>query len=199
MDLHVHTIYSGDSTISPKLIVEKLHTHPLIKGVAITDHNNLKGYFKIHKLAKVYEDLFILPGIELSTRKGDIIILGIEEEPSYPISLNSAIDFAQETDGIVLIPHPYRSLGIGDFAMTIEAHAVEVLNPTATPNENMLARKLAKARNLPGVAGTDAHSVKELWTVFTELNAQPTISSVLNSIKKGYVKTVSTDNQLTII
>lgn len=190
VDLHLHTVFSGDSTISPKLIVDQLHAHPLIKGVAVTDHNTLEGYFQVHKLASVYEDLVILPGIEIGTEKGDIVILGIEEKPEYPMTLNSVIDFAKVTDGVIVIPHPYRSLGIGDSAMNIDAHAIEILNPTATPKENMLAQKLAKTKNLPGVAGTDAHNAREMWTVFTEVEAQPTVESVLNAIRKGFVKAV---------
>jgi len=192
VDLHLHTVFSGDSTINPKLIVDQLHAHPTIKGVAITDHNTLDGYFQVRKLASVYEDLVILPGIEIRTDKGDLIILGVEEKPEYPVTLNSAVEFAKETDGVIVIPHPYRSMGIGDFAMNIEAHAVEVLNPTATPKENMMAQKLAKTKNLPGVAGTDAHSAEEMWTVFTEVEAQPAVESILNAIKKGLVKAVAT-------
>jgi predicted metal-dependent phosphoesterase TrpH len=190
VDLHLHTVFSGDSTISPKLIVDQLHTHPLIKGVAITDHNTLEGYFQVRRLASVYKDLMILPGIEISTEKGDIIILGIEEKPEYPVTLNSAIEFAKTKNGVIVIPHPYRSRGIGDLAMDIDAHAIEVLNPTATPKENMLARKLAKIKNLPGVAGTDAHNARELWAACTEVEAQPTTESVLNAIRKGFVNAV---------
>lgn len=191
VDLHLHTVFSGDSTISPKRIVDQLHAHPLIKGVAITDHNTLEGYFQVRRLASVYEDLLIIPGIEIGTEKGDIIILGVEEKPEYPVTLNSAIEFAKATDGVIVIPHPYRSMGIGDLAINIDAHAVEVLNPTATPKENMLAQKLAKTKKLPGVAGTDAHNAREMWTVFTEVEAQPTVKSVLNAIRKGFVRAVA--------
>lgn len=192
VDLHLHTIFSGDSTISPKLIVDQLHAHPTIKGVAITDHNTLEGYFQIYKLASVYEDLVILPGIEISTEKGDIIILGVEKKPPSPMTLDSVIEFAKATDGVIVIPHPYRFLGIGDLAINIDAHAIEVLNPTATPKENMLARKLAMARKLPGVAGTDAHNPREMWIAFTEVEAQMTVESVLNAIRKGFVKAIAT-------
>ncbi|MDH5494940.1 MAG: PHP domain-containing protein [Candidatus Bathyarchaeota archaeon] len=190
VDLHLHTVFSGDSTISPKLIVDQLHSHPLIKGVAIADHNTLEGYFQVHRLASVYEDLVILPGIEISTEKGDIIILGVEEKPEYPVTLNSAIEFAKTKNGVIVIPHPYRSRGIGDLAMDIDAHAIEVLNPTATPKENMLAQKLAKTKGVSSVAGTDAHNVRELWTVSTEVDAQLTVESVLDAIQKGFVKAV---------
>lgn len=191
VDLHLHTVFSSDSTISPKLIVDQLHAHPFIKGVAVTDHNTLEGYFTVRKLASVYEDLVILPGIEISTNKGDIVILGVEEKPEYPLTLDSTIEFAKATDGVIVIPHPYRSLGIGDSAMNIDAHAIEVLNPTATLKENMQAQELARAKNLPGVAGTDAHNVKEMWTVFTDVEAQPTVEGVLNAIRKGCVKAVA--------
>lgn len=195
VDLHLHTVFSGDSTISPKLVVEQLHAHPLIKGVAITDHNTLEGYFQVSKLATVYEDLLILPGIEISTEKGDIIVLGVEEKPGYPMILNSVIEFAKEKDGVIIIPHPYRSMGIGDLAGDIDAHAIEILNPTATPKENMLARELAETKNLPGVAGTDAHNAGEMWTVFTKVEGQLTVEGVLNAIRKGFVKAVASRAQ----
>lgn len=190
-DLHLHTAFSGDSTIHPKLIVDQLVAHPLVKGVAITDHNTLEGYFRVRKLARMYEDLVILPGIEISTNKGDIIVLGVEEEPNYPTRLNAIADFAEDRDGVVIIPHPYRTLGIGDSANSISASAIEVLNPTATLRENMLARKLAEARRLPGVAGTDAHHPSELWTVFTEMECLPTIEGVLRAIRRGSVRPVT--------
>jgi hypothetical protein len=188
VDLHLHTVFSSDSTIGPKLLVEQLHNQPLIKGVAVTDHNTLDGYFQVRKLAGVYEDLVVLPGIEIGTDKGDLILLGVEEKPRLSTDLNSATDFAKARDGVVLVPHPYRSLGLGDLAMGVEAHAIEVLNPTATFEENMMAQKLAKARNLPGVAGTDAHSPKELWTTFTEVNVRPDCESVLEALRKRSVE-----------
>jgi predicted metal-dependent phosphoesterase TrpH len=188
VDLHLHTVFSGDSTISPRLLVEALQTHPIVKAVAITDHNNLKGYFQARKFASAYEDLVILPGIEVGTEKGDMIVLGVEEEPRYPLTLSSVVDFANDRNGVIVVPHPYRSLGIGDLAMNIEADAIEVLNPTATLKENEMAQKLAKTRNLPEVAGTDAHNARELWTVFTEVEAELSVDSILNAIRKGFVK-----------
>jgi predicted metal-dependent phosphoesterase TrpH len=188
VDLHLHTVFSGDSTLHPKLVVDQLVAHPVVKGVAITDHNTLKGYFRVRTLASVYEDLVILPGIEISTNKGDMIMLGVEEQPSYPMRLDTLMDFAKDRDAVVIIPHPYRTMGIGDSANRTSANAIEVLNPTATPRENMLARKLAKARKLPGVAGTDAHHPSELWTVYTEMEGAPTAEGVLSAIRKGAVR-----------
>ena len=191
IDLHMHTWFSGDATISPKLIVEELHAHSFIKGVAITDHDTLQGYFHARKLAVVYEDILVIPGIEVTTQQGHINILGIEEKPTHLPSVESVVDFARERDGTIIIPHPYRELGLGDVAGKIQADAVEVLNAYSTSKENIKAQELAKAKALPGVAGSDAHTQKYMWATYTEIEADPNVDDVLKAIKKGLVKLAS--------
>jgi len=198
VDLHVHTSFSGDAITNPKLLVEALYAHSTVKGVAITDHDTLEGYFQVRKLATTYQDLLVIPGVEVSTIQGDIILLGIEEKPPRMSTLESTVDFAMERAALIVIPHPYRLRGIGDAAEKIRADAVEVVNPWATPNENKLAEKLARARNLPGVAGSDAHNVDQLWAAYTEVDADTDVGNVLKAIKNGRVKTVSTKHSLNV-
>jgi len=198
VDLHLHTKFSGDASINPRQVVDALYAHPTIKGVAITDHDTLEGYFQVRKLATVYQDLLIIPGVEVSTRQGDIILLGVEEKPAYMSTLERVIDFAQERAALILIPHPYRVHGIGDAAERTPAHAVEIMNPWATPRENKLAEKLAKARNLPGVAGSDAHKPDQMWTAYTEVDAEPDVDGVLHAVKNGRVKAVQTRHYLNV-
>ena len=188
IDLHVHTKYSADSQITSKELVDQLHAHPFIKGVAITDHDTIRGYEEVSKLAKVYEDIIIIPGIEITVENCHLIILGVEECPKYPSSIVNVVDFAREKDGTVVIPHPFRELGIGEASESIEADAVEVLNPHATHEENKKAEILARKINLPGVAGSDAHSVGELWLAYTKVDAMQEVCEVLNAIKTGRVK-----------
>lgn len=192
IDLHVHTRYSGDATITPKELVDQLHAHPFIKGVAITDHDTVKGYEEVRKLAKAYEDILVIPGIEASVENGHLIILGVEECPKYPSSIEGIIDFTKERDGIVVIPHPYRENGIGDVAENIEADAVEVLNPHATQEENKKAKNLARRINLPSVAGSDAHSLQEMWLAYTRVDAKREVNDILKAIKNDRVKVAST-------
>lgn len=199
IDLHVHTIFSDDSTINPKLLVDSLYAHSIIKGVAVTDHDTLEGYFQVRKLATVYQDLLIIPGVEVTTKEGHFMLLGIEEKPPYMATLESVVDFAMERAALIVIPHPYRvNSGIGDAAERIQADAIEVINPSASLRENRLAEKLAEARSLPGVAGSDAHKPDQLWTAYTEIDAELDIGSVLNAIKNGRVKAVSTRHYLNV-
>jgi predicted metal-dependent phosphoesterase TrpH len=198
IDLHLHTRFSGDSVISPRQVVDALYAHPTVKGVAITDHDTLEGYFQVRKLAATYEDLVIIPGVEVSTKQGDIILLGTEEKPAYMSQLESVTDYAKERAALIVIPHPYRVQGIGDVAEETLADAVEVINPLATSQENKLAEKLAKARNLPGVAGSDAHRPDQMWAAYTEIYAEPNVDSVLKAIKNGRVKAIQTKHYLNV-
>jgi len=198
IDLHVHTSFSGDATISPKLLVDTLYAHPTIKGVAITDHDTLDGYFQVRKLVTVYQDLLVIPGVEATTTLGHIILLGVEEKPPYMSTLESVVDFAKERAALLVIPHPYRVSGIGDAAEKMSANAVEILNPWASFGENKLAEKLAKLRNLPGVAGSDAHKPEQMWTAYTEVDAEPDVVSVLSAVKNGRVKAVSSRHYLNV-
>jgi len=192
VDLHLHTKFSGDAQLSPKLIVNELHAHPFIKGVAITDHNTLQGYFQVRKLAEPHEDLIIIPGTEVATPDGEVILLGVEETPRYPLTVDTVIDFADQRAALIVLPHPYREMGgLGDLAEKIQAHAIEVINPSATPAENKMAEELAERRNLPGVAGSDAHVLSQMWAAYTEVEAESNVDGILKAIKTGNAKPVA--------
>ncbi len=146
-----------------------------------------------HRLASSYGDLKIIPGIEVSTNHGDIIILGVEEKPPHASTVWEAVDFAKGREGVIILPHPYRIGGVGDLAETLSADAIEVVNPTATRRENKMAQELARTRKLPGIAGSDAHTPAHMWTAYTEVNANSNISEILKAIRNGRVKPISRD------
>jgi predicted metal-dependent phosphoesterase TrpH len=190
VDLHVHTNASVDSFINPKFLVDSLYAHPVVKGVAVTDHNTVEGCKQVRKLAKAYNDLVVIPGVEVTTQSGDIILLGIEERPDALLPLESVVDFAKQRAALIVIPHPFRVSGIGEAAEKIAADAVEIMNPWASPEQNKLAEQLARDRHLPGVAGSDAHKPDELWVAFTEVDSEPDVSAVLKAIKNGRVRAI---------
>ncbi|MGB9676084.1 MAG: PHP domain-containing protein [Candidatus Bathyarchaeales archaeon] len=190
-DLHVHTNYSFDASIHPKTIVERLYAHPFIKAIAITDHNTCEGYHKIRELARAYQDILIIPGVEIATTEGDLIVLGIEELPSKTWTVREVIDFARQNGGLVIVAHPYRAYGLGDSAKKYPVDAIEVLNGASSQNVNKLAENLAKTMGLPGVAGSDAHSVEDLWTAYTEVQAALDVDEILRAVKSGLVRVAS--------
>jgi len=186
-DLHIHTTYSGDSTVTPKSLVEKLMAHNSIKAAAVTDHDTPAGIAVTRKLAAAYPDILIIPGVEISTPEGDILVLGAEETPALPWTMENVVDFVRDNDYVSVVAHPYREYGMGDLARNYKVDSIEVINGESSPNANKLAQNLAKSMNLPGVAGSDAHSPSELLTVYTEIQAGLNVSEILKAIRKGLV------------
>jgi len=194
--LHIHTKYSADASINPKTIVDQLCAHPSIKAIAITDHNTLEGYRHVRQLASSYKDILIIPAVETGTPHGDIIILGTEELPPTPWNIQSVIDFAKQRGALTIVTHPYRGFGLGDTARNYSFDAIEVLNGASIPHVNKLAENLAKTMGLPGVAGSDAHSAEELWTVYTEIQATSDTDEILKAVKNGLVKVARTEKSI---
>jgi predicted metal-dependent phosphoesterase TrpH len=191
-DLHIHTTYSSDSTVTPKNLVEKLVAHNFIKVAAVTDHDTVQGLNVTRQLASAYPDILIIPGVEISTAEGDLLILGTEEAPPKPWTVEGVIDFAREGDFVSVVAHPYREYGMGDLARNYKVDAIEILNGESPPHANKLAQELAESMGLPGTAGSDAHQPSELCSVYTEVQAGLDVGEILKALKKGLVTAHST-------
>lgn len=187
-DLHLHTTYSDDSTIIPKILLETLLAHSFIKVAAVTDHDTTSGVKPIRELVSAYPDILIIPGVEISTPLGDVLVLGAEEMPPRPWTVENVVDFARENDFVSVVAHPYREYGMGDLARNYKVDAIETLNGASSSDANKQAQDLAKLMGLPGVAGSDAHQPAELCTVFTEIDADMNVDEILKAIKKGKVR-----------
>jgi predicted metal-dependent phosphoesterase TrpH len=191
-DLHIHTIYSADSLIQPKTLVDMLAVHSFIKVAAVTDHDSVRGCKATVELARAYPDLLIIPGCEISTIEngvptGDMIVLGTYELPPKPWTPDAVADFARSIGGVSIVAHPFRTYGMGERARTVKANAIEILNGGTNKQANQQAKEFAKQLNLPGTAGSDAHQVSELFSVCNQLDADLSVDSVLAAIKKGAV------------
>jgi predicted metal-dependent phosphoesterase TrpH len=195
-DLHFHTCYSPDATNPPKQIIEKLNAHSTIKAIAITDHNTLEGYRKTAELAKAYPDILIIPGAEINTEEGEIILLGTTQLPPEPWTAHNIINYAHANNALTIASHPYRGYGLGDKALSLDLDAIETLNGITAPNQNKKAEELAKTKGLPGVAGSDAHYPTDPWNVYTEIQASLDINEILKAIKKGLVKVSYTEKSI---
>jgi predicted metal-dependent phosphoesterase TrpH len=69
VDMHIHTRYSDAAIRIPPLLSR---ARQLGTGVAITDHNEIRGVVEASGLAR---DVLVVPGIELSSREGPHILL----------------------------------------------------------------------------------------------------------------------------
>jgi len=186
-DLHIHTVYSSDSLIQPKTLFDQLLAHSFIKVAAITDHDSIRGCKATVELASAYPDILIIPGVEISTPYGDMLILGAEELPPRPWTPENVVNYARTEGGVSIVAHPYREYGMRDLARNYKVDAIETLNGGSTTAANSQAKELAKNMGLPGTAGSDAHQVSELFCVCTKIDASLNVESVMKAIKKGSI------------
>lgn len=186
-DLHIHTIYSNDSSITPRDLVECLNNHNSVKVAAITDHDTIVGLEETIKLAAPYPDILIIPGVEISTPEGDILILGTKKLPRKPWTIENVLNFSHLNGAVSIVAHPYREYGMGDFAKKFNFDAIEVFNGESRLSANKMARALSKEMGIPGIAGSDAHDSSEICSIYTQINASLDIKEILRAIKEGLV------------
>ena len=161
--------------------------HTSVKVAAVTDHDTVNGLREIRKLAAAYPDILIIPGVEISTAEGDLLVLGAKETPARPWTVEAVVDFARDNDCVSVVAHPYREYGMGDLAMNYKVDAIEVLNGESSQQANKRAHDLARSMSLPGLAGSDAHQPSEVCGVYTEVQAGLDVNEILKALKKGLV------------
>jgi len=189
IDLHVHTAYSADSKIGIRQLLKWSSNQTKLDGIAITDHDSIEGYRKLKKSGINNDDFLVIPSIEISYPQGHILILDITEEPSKLLmTTEEIIDFAKEQGGLIIIAHPYRFNGLRDIAENFPGDAIEILNPTASNEENRSAKLLAQSRNLPGIAGSDAHRIEDIGRVSNNIQASNEVEDITKAIKEGKVE-----------
>ncbi len=191
IDIHTHSSYS-DGYNTPKEMVKYAKKIGL-DGIAITDHNEIKGSLNAMKYAS--DDFKVIPGIEVSAKEGHIICLGIEEVFETYTPADEVIERVHELGGVAIAAHPYDRFrrGVGDLIFKLGFDAVELYN-----GHTLLTYKSTKdiieKIELPVTGGSDAHIAEDIGCVFIEVD-----DDIINSIKHGNVKVVSNIKRFRII
>jgi len=163
-DFHIHTKYSYDSILEPKIIVKQA-LRKGIKALSITDHNTIKGSFAVLKESKQRgEKLLVVPGIEIKTNVCDIIGLFIQEEIKSR-QIYEVVDNIKDQGGLVALPHPYSRGRKPSKELIAKIDLIEVFNGRATEHENRQALTLFEKTHKGITAGSDAHFAFELGKV----------------------------------
>jgi predicted metal-dependent phosphoesterase TrpH len=206
VDMHYHTKYSDGSR---KVSAVAKKAKKLGIGVAITDHNEIRGAIEISK----YNDLLSVPGIEATTKEGIHLLYyfynlsELQEFYNHNILPNKDhgchflnipfvefIDLSKDYNCVFSAPHPY---GISWTGICCEVHqsivtpnqlckldAVEVINGSVLKHMNQSAVALSESINKGITAGSDGHRLFELGKVLTYTKYPADREDFLKSIKK---------------
>jgi len=182
-DMHFHTNFSDGST--KVSTVAKICKRNGI-GIAITDHNEIKG-----ALIASLEPINLIPGIELRSKENlDILVYfrNIQDCVEYykkyvkpnlngilyaglKLSGVELIEHAKKFNALVSLPHPfafyhsvrnhvknlYIEKGKDKFNLIKKFDAIEVMNGHLMKTMNLKAIELAKAYKKGYTAGSDGH------------------------------------------
>ncbi|RJP20990.1 MAG: PHP domain-containing protein [Candidatus Abyssobacteria bacterium SURF_5] len=173
IDLHCHTVYSGDSNLEPEQLIETARRKG-IEAVCITEHDS---YLASEPAEEVAEKMRfpIFRGVEINTNWGHILAFGLRDdawrENGYYTNIETVRIEIQKCGGILIPSHPFRVVGSASaqahlFSMKFIA-AVEVLNGENTPRENQLARSAWQKLGIPGTGGSDCHYVSKVGACAT--------------------------------
>ncbi len=175
IDLHCHTLYSYDGASSPERIIKRAIEMGL-DGIAITDHENAKGWQEALEMGKKMNFLVVL-GEEMKTNKGDVLGLFMKEQiDGYKKDPRWVMEEIKKQGGLVIIPHPFH--GIERFKDDMEKYldlidGIEVFNgrkPMSSPDKK--AYEFAKKHNLAMTGGSDSHYYKGVGCAYTECEAK---------------------------
>jgi hypothetical protein len=188
VDLHVHSIHSPDSRLTLDEIAARL-PYVGLKGFAITDHNSVAAHRELPGLRDRFPVLLIVPGVEVSTREGHVLVYGISELPPARRPIDETLEWVKSRGGISVLAHPFRlAHGVGRRIATVApVTALETVNGHTSAVGNAKAELTSAQRHLGTTGGSDVHELSDLGRAFTEFS--PEISSVeglLEAIRRGH-------------
>lgn len=200
LDPHVHSDASYDGHEPVELILE--HAADIgLDGVVITDHDEIHASLHAADLAPSY-GLVGVPGVEVSTRHGHLLAIGVTECPKPGRGYAETAARVRELGGVAVAAHPFqrsrhgvrrRHLTPDDAGDDFPVDAVEVYNSMLfTGFRNWRARRFARSNGLPGLGSSDAHYLMNVGRAVTEITvpgpdapANVDYEGVVDAIREG--------------
>lgn len=165
-EFHCHTSpYSKDAGATLENIIKRCKRRD-IRGIAITDHDEIEGAFQLKSMAPNW--LHVIIGEEINTSAGEIIGIFLKEKIQPGLSLEATLTQIKQQGGISIVPHPFdrfrkKVLEISELEKNI--HSVDVIEIFNARNllaaDNQKAAAFAKNHGKPVICAGDAHFIGE--------------------------------------
>ena len=219
VDLHFHSHYS-DGYNSVETIAQKVRELGI--GIAITDHNEIRGAIEIAQ----YRDILSIPGIEMTSAEGTHILIyfyqldhlqtfysdhlipnmGNDIMSSTSLPMEKIIRRARKFKTVIIFPHPYCGVytGIQNSYFSKDRRerifsmvdGVEVINSENMKISNLRSALLGFNLNKSITGGSDGHRVAQMGRVVTYASCRPNRKAFLDAIKKKKTKVVGKEVDL---
>lgn len=162
VEFHCHTIYSKDSLVDPRKLVEAARRRG-IDRLIVTDHNHIGGALEAQNIAPE----LVIVGEEILTTRGEFLAAFVREEIPAGLEPLEVIHRLKEQGAFISVSHPLDPMRgwKREHLLEILPHidALEVFNARCMDGKfNDEARAFARQHGIPGMVGSDAHTLMEL-------------------------------------
>lgn len=188
VDLHVHTSASFDCSVEPEQVVERCRRLGLAP-VFVTDHDTIEGAAQLRGSGQVR----VVVGEEVMTSDGELIGLFLTEAIPQDLPGKEAAARIKAQGGLVYLEHPYdpyrRHLteeAIEEIAEMIDI--VEVWNGRSDDRINPRAMQLCDLLGAAPGAGSDAHTLREIGSVYVEMDPFEGAHDFLAKLRSGKIR-----------
>jgi len=188
LDLHVHSSYSNRhghlECFNNVEVIRQATKKTGINALSITDHDTLS----YNKLKPKLKSLFLLPGVEISTKQGHLLAYGIKEPIKPKLDVFEAVARVREQNGLVIVPHPFSFKGLAFRTAKLKPDAVEIFNSINFSTLDKLSEYYVKNNNLKACSGSDSHFPLTIGATYVEVNCEPKVDEVIEHLRKGRFK-----------
>lgn len=207
-DMHFHTCYTdGRNTV--KMIAARARALGI--GIAITDHNDIRGALEMN----THKDVPSIPGIEITSREGTHILvyfdqtqhlkkfyskyikplLGSDIMSSTRLSMEEIVHCAKLFPSVTIFPHPYCVAYTGICNLNFEqarlerllesVDGIEVINAGNIHRWNLRCALLGVNLKKAITGGSDGHSLYHMGKVVTYAACEKSGPAMLDAVKDG--------------
>ena len=188
IDMHNHTQLSSPcSLLSAQELIEAAQARGL-DAICVTDHLSVAGANVAQEIGRQV-GFPVFRGVEARTNWGDMLVFGYDSDIPEGIALEALCRNVHQVGGLIFVAHPYHEAGGWNLAASMRARGwdldthwdklavlreldgVETLNGQVPDEVNRQARRLAARLQLPGIGGSDSHSVKMVGAAATRFEA----------------------------
>ena len=207
-DMHFHTRYT-DGRDTVQMIAARARALGI--GIAITDHNDIRGALEMNQ----YKDVPSIPGIEITSREGTHILvyfnqvlhlkkfyskyikplLGSDIMSSTRLSMEEIVHCAKLFPSVTIFPHPYCVAYTGICNLNFEqtrlerllesVDCIEVINAGNIHRWNLRCALLGVNLKKAITGGSDGHSLYHMGKVVTYAACEKSGPAMLDAVKDG--------------
>lgn len=190
VDMHSHTMWSGDCTTTPDELIAALEATEL-DVLCITDHSTVAG---ARRLARELPCRVII-GEEFRIGQGELIGLFLTDPIPAGLTLLDSAKAIRDQGGVVYIPHPFdplrNCLRPDQIDQLVDAELVDVIEvrnaKTSLESLNDKAARYAAEHAILRGAGSDAHVPTAFGAAYVEMDDFHDAASFLANLPGGRI------------